>query len=284
MTIGTLVANLVQDTTTTTGTGAITLANTVPAGAPAGSTTFASAIAPTGVYPVNNVFYYISDGTNVEAGIGTLTSATNLSRDFVLYSANTPVIAIGNQSGAATHVNFAAGTKNVYSNPNLFAQTVALWARVPNQVGGGDGGLTEDLMSGTFTANIVINSVSTPVVVRYKVSSSGICTLTFPQTTATQAGTGVTITGIPAFLSATCSGRSTFLVRSSLTRLSPLVTMCLLRVLRRLLRALSRFSRRLVWLRSRGLRRGLLRSRTALPLARLCIRCTKIWSIRHERR
>lgn len=200
MTIGTLVANLVQDTTTTTGTGAITLTNAVPVGAPAGSTTFASAIAPTGVYPVNNVFYYISDGTNVEAGIGTLTSATNLTRDFVLYSANTPVIAIGNQSGSATHINFAAGTKNVYSNPNLFAQTVALWARVPNQVGGGDGGLTEDLMSGTFTANIVINAVNTPVVVRYKVSSSGICTLTFPQTTANQAGTGVTITGVPAFL------------------------------------------------------------------------------------
>jgi hypothetical protein len=201
MTLGTLVGNLCQDTTTTTGTGAITLANSVPTTAPAGSTTFAAAFSPAAVFPINNIFYYISDGTNVEAGIGTLTSATNLTRDFVMYSANTPTIAIGNQTVTSSHINFAAGTKTIYSNPNVFAQTVALWSRVPNQAGGGDGGLTEDLMSGTFTATVNAGTVTSTGTVRYKVSSSGICVMSFPAISATANGTTLTITGIPSFLS-----------------------------------------------------------------------------------
>ena len=76
-TTGTLVGAQVQDTSTTVGTGAFTLANAVPAGSPAGSTTFAAQFAGVpAVFPVGNIFYAIVDTTgNIEVGLGTLTSA-----------------------------------------------------------------------------------------------------------------------------------------------------------------------------------------------------------------
>jgi hypothetical protein len=199
---GTYVGNLAQDTTTTTGTGAITLANTVPAGAPANTTTFAVAFAAqvAAGYPVTNIFYYLTDGSNVEVGLGTLTSATNFTRDFVVLSGTTGAAGI-TQNLTGTHINFAAGTKTIYSNPALFAATEALWQRVPNQLGGNDGGLTEDIMSGTFTATINAGSATSTGTVRYKVSSSGICTLQIPTITATAVGTTLTLTGIPSVLS-----------------------------------------------------------------------------------
>lgn len=193
MTTGTLVAALAQDTTTTTGTGAITLSGSVPAGSPTGTTTFAAAFPA--VYPQNNIFYYISDGTNIEVGLGSLTGATTLTRDFVLLNQTS-----GAQTVTGTHVNFASGTKNVYSNPNLFATTAALWERFPNQVGGADGGYTEDLMSGTFTGVLTQSGATVNLPCRYKVSSSGLVTILFTATTQNTTGTGITITGIPAFL------------------------------------------------------------------------------------
>jgi hypothetical protein len=200
MTTGTLVGNLCQDTSTTTGTGALTLANTVPAGAAAGSTTFANGFASTiatNGYPINNIFYYVTDGSNVEVGLGTLTSATNLTRDYVLLTQ----VPSGTQAVDGQLLSWAAGTKSVYSNPSLYATTAALWQRYPNQINGNDAGYTEDIMSGSFTAALTINSVGTNLTARYKISNAGIATIYFPATTATQAGTGVTITGIPAFLS-----------------------------------------------------------------------------------
>jgi hypothetical protein len=84
----------VQETTTTTGTGTVTLA-----GAVSGFQSFAA------IGNGNNTFYTIADasGTSWEVGIGTYTSSgTTLSRDTVLSSSN---------SGSL--VNFSAGTKNV---------------------------------------------------------------------------------------------------------------------------------------------------------------------------
>ena len=114
---GPLVAAAAQSTTTTTGTGAITISNTVPAGAPAGSTTFAAAFAPTAVFPVANIFYVIKDAqspNNYEAGYGTLTSATVLTRDFVIFSgvANTAANPIPQfvQNPTASFLALAAGT------------------------------------------------------------------------------------------------------------------------------------------------------------------------------
>ena len=86
----------VKDTTTTTGTGDITLSGS----APTGYRTFAS------VFTVGQrVRYAISSsgGSEWEVGRGTLTASTTLARTQVRASSN---------SGAA--VNFSAGTKDVF--------------------------------------------------------------------------------------------------------------------------------------------------------------------------
>ena len=91
-----VVADRVQETTTSTGTGTITLA-----GAATGFQSFAV------IGDGNTTTYTIADatGSDWEVGIGTYTtsSGTQLSRDIVLSSSN---------SGSL--VNFSAGTKNVF--------------------------------------------------------------------------------------------------------------------------------------------------------------------------
>ena len=89
-----VLADRVQDLTTTTGTGTITLANTPPAG----YQSFAA------IGNGNTTYYVITGGSEWEVGIGTYISAsTALSRDTVLSSSN---------SGSL--VNFSAGTKIVF--------------------------------------------------------------------------------------------------------------------------------------------------------------------------
>lgn len=90
-----VLADRVQETTTTTGTGTVTLA-----GATTGYQSFAV------IGNGNTTFYTIADqgGANWEVGIGTYTSSgTTLSRDTVLASSN----------GGAL-VNFTAGTKTAF--------------------------------------------------------------------------------------------------------------------------------------------------------------------------
>jgi hypothetical protein len=88
-----VVKDRVQETSTTTGTGTITLA-----GAVTGFQSF-SVIGNT-----NTTYYAIVGGTEWEVGLGTYTSSgTTLSRDTVLESSN-----------GGTKVNFSAGTKNVF--------------------------------------------------------------------------------------------------------------------------------------------------------------------------
>jgi len=88
-----VLADRVQETTTTTGTGTVTLA-----GAATGYQTFAA------VGDGNSTYYTIEGGTEWEVGIGTYTSSgTTLSRTTVLSSSN---------SGSL--VNFSAGAKNVF--------------------------------------------------------------------------------------------------------------------------------------------------------------------------
>ena len=85
----------VKDTTTTTGTGSITLADS----APTGFRTFASAYGAVSVM----VPYVIEGGSEWEVGLGTFNGTTGLTREQVLASSN---------SGSL--VNFSAGTKNVW--------------------------------------------------------------------------------------------------------------------------------------------------------------------------
>ena len=89
-----VLADRVQDVTTTTGTGTVTLANTPPTG-------FQSfAVIGNG----NTTYYTIYGGNDWEVGIGAYTSiGTSLTRDTVLASSNS-----GNL------VNFSAGEKTVF--------------------------------------------------------------------------------------------------------------------------------------------------------------------------
>jgi hypothetical protein len=84
-------ADRVQETTTTTGTGAITLA-----GAGTGFRTFASVMAAS-----DTCYYTISGGSEWEVGLGTFN--TTLTRTTVYASSN-----------AGSLVNFSAGSKNVF--------------------------------------------------------------------------------------------------------------------------------------------------------------------------
>ncbi len=209
MASGPLIAAAAQSTTTTTGTGPITIVNTVPAGAPAGSTTFAAAFAPGAVFPVANVFYGIIDASgNIEAGYGTLTSATVLTRDFVIFSgvanSTAPFVPQFTQNPTASFVNLAAGTANVFSNPSLYAILGPYQARFPNFTGnaqsGNDGGITEDIMSGTFAGNLSDGVATTAVTVKYKVTSAGIATMVIPAAVVNNTGVVLNLTGVPAFL------------------------------------------------------------------------------------
>jgi hypothetical protein len=102
-----VVADRVKETTTTTGTGTISLA-----GAATNFQTFV-----TGIGNGNQCYYAIVDNTNNawEVGIGTVTDAVTdtLSRDKILASSN---------SGSA--VNFSSGTKDVFATiPGMFINT-----------------------------------------------------------------------------------------------------------------------------------------------------------------
>lgn len=89
-----VLADRVRDTTTTTGTGAVTLSGSPPAG-------FQSFAA---IGNGNTTYYTISGGSQWEVGIGTYNSAgPSLNRDTVLASSNN-----GNL------VNFSAGAKDVF--------------------------------------------------------------------------------------------------------------------------------------------------------------------------
>ena len=90
-----VLADRVQETSTTAGTGSFTLA-----GAASGFQTFSA-----GIGNGNTTYYTITlqGGTEWEVGIGTYTSAGNtLSRDTVL------------SSSTGSKVSFSAGTKNVF--------------------------------------------------------------------------------------------------------------------------------------------------------------------------
>lgn len=88
-----VVKDRVKETTTTAGTGTITLA-----GAATGFQSFAA------IGNGNTTFYTIAGGAEWEVGIGTYTSSgTTLSRDTVLSS-----------SSSGSKVNFSAGTKDVF--------------------------------------------------------------------------------------------------------------------------------------------------------------------------
>ena len=92
-------ADRVKDTTTTTGTGALTLAGS----APTGYQTFATALGAASVSDVPYVIEGVTVASEWEVGTGVFNGTTGLTRVTVLASSN-----------AGALVNFSAGTKNVF--------------------------------------------------------------------------------------------------------------------------------------------------------------------------
>jgi hypothetical protein len=118
-----VLADRVKETTTTTGTGTVTLA-----GAVSGYQSF------TAVGDANTTYYTIAAGTEWEVGLGTYTSSgTTLSRDVVYSSSN-----------AGALVNFSAGTKYVWVD---YPAPRAVYF---------NGSGTVPLVGGTVTANTPI--------------------------------------------------------------------------------------------------------------------------------
>lgn len=110
-----LTADRCKETSTTTGTGALTLL-----GAVTQFQAFATA------FDVGSLLQYAivgQTGTEWEVGVGTLTGTSTLSRDIVRSSSNADAL-----------VNFSAGTKDVFAtitaNHVLGADTGAILAQV----------------------------------------------------------------------------------------------------------------------------------------------------------
>jgi hypothetical protein len=109
-----VVKDRVKETTTTTGTGTITLA-----GAVTGFQAFSV------IGDGNTTYYTIAGGAEFEVGIGTYTlSGTTLSRTTILESSN---------AGAA--VNFSAGTKDVFVTYPAERSVIAVGGGVTSDTG-----------------------------------------------------------------------------------------------------------------------------------------------------
>lgn len=92
-------ANSARETSTTTGTGALTTSGVAPSGAVTLATGYSSVA-------TSNVPYRIETQTTKtewEVGLGTFNGTTGLTRDTVLTSSNSNAL-----------VNFSAGTKDVF--------------------------------------------------------------------------------------------------------------------------------------------------------------------------
>jgi hypothetical protein len=130
-----VLADRVKETTTTAGTGTLTLA-----GAASGFQSFAA------IGNGNTTFYTIVDSNagTWEVGIGTYTaSGTTLSRDIVL----------SNSSGTTTQINFASNSKDVFVT---YPASKSTYEDEGNAVYGGGGSAAIYLTASTINANTTI--------------------------------------------------------------------------------------------------------------------------------
>jgi hypothetical protein len=124
-----VVKDRVQETSTTTGTGSLTLL-----GAVTGFQTFSSAIGNT-----NTTYYTIQNGAEWEVGVGTV-SAGALSRDTVLESSN-----------GGSLVNFSAGSKFVFCT---YPAEKSVYYDASNNVNIDITGNAATVTNGLYTTNI----------------------------------------------------------------------------------------------------------------------------------
>jgi hypothetical protein len=163
-----IVADRVQETSTTTGTGSFTLD-----GAATGFRTFASVLSS-----ADTTYYTIAEqgGTNWEVGLGTFTSPSTLARTTILSSTN-----------ANSAVNFAAGTKNVFITYPAGRSVIkdassVIVSPTVSAVTVNDGYTEETTTANTTTAYTVLLSGGTFQIL----TLTGNCTFTFPTATAGQ--------------------------------------------------------------------------------------------------
>lgn len=155
-----VLSDLVQENTSTTGTGTLTLT-----GAVSGYQTFAA------IGNANTTYYRIKSGTDSEIGIGTYTSAgTTLSRDTVLYSTagGTTKITV---AGGATVACVYPAEKAVYLDSNGNASVKNLFL-----------GYTDTTSAGTTTAMTASSNYY------QKISGTSTQTFTLPNATTLPLG------------------------------------------------------------------------------------------------
>jgi hypothetical protein len=164
-----VVKDRVKETTTTTGTGTITLA-----GAVSGFQAFSV------IGNGNTTYYTIAGGSEWEVGVGTYTSSgTTLSRDFILESSN-----------AGSAVNFSAGTKDVFVTYPAERSVEAVGSGVRSDTG------SVYINKTTMTQDTVIDSGENGFAVGPLTVASGVSfTVTAGQTFYEIGGTGATGAG-----------------------------------------------------------------------------------------
>jgi hypothetical protein len=164
-----VVKDRVKETTTTTGTGTITLA-----GAVSGFQAFSA------IGDGNTTYYTIAGGSEWEVGVGTYTSSgTTLSRDVILESSN-----------AGSAVNFSAGVKDVFVTYPAERSVEAVGSGVRSDTG------SVYINKTTMTQDTVIDSGENGFAVGPLTVASGVSfTVTAGQTFYEIGGTGATGAG-----------------------------------------------------------------------------------------
>jgi hypothetical protein len=166
-----VIKDRVKETTTSTGTGSITLA-----GASTGFQSFSS------IGDGNTTYYTIASqtGNEWEVGIGTYTSSgTTLSRDIILESSN---------SGSA--VNFSSGTKDVFvTYPAERASITYTGVKTSNYTAGPNEGVLTSTAGGAFTVTLPASpAANMQVTVADTATSWGTNNLTIARNGSTIAG------------------------------------------------------------------------------------------------
>ena len=188
-----VLADRVKDTTTSTGTGTITLAGAPPAG-------FQSFAA---IGDGNTTYYTISGGSQWEVGIGTYTaSGTTLSRNTVLSSS----------AGGTSLVDFSAGSKDVFVTlPSQRSYGIPFSTQTANYAASFNEGILADTSGGAFTVTLPASPVAgTQVIVADAANTWGTNNLTV-------ARNGQTIEGSATNLICDITGVSVQLIYSGTT-------------------------------------------------------------------
>jgi hypothetical protein len=167
-----LFADRVKDTTTTTGTGNITLAGSPPTGYQSFNTAFGTSV---------NFCYTIEGGSEWEVGMGHLSASTTLVRDLVLASSNSNAL-----------VSFSAGTKNAFCTipaaQALHLDPLSNCRMTDDFIGNRDtaqGWWTRQTAGGTVTSATLTGESGHPGIVRITVSTTTSGTVAWAATPAT---------------------------------------------------------------------------------------------------